>query len=429
MKPVEMFRNETNSGARVKLVAIADDLTGAFDTGVQFSKRGAEVKVVTGAELTQDCLQADVLVIDAETRHLGPDETYDVTFRLAEWAREKGAERFYVKTDSGLRGHIGAALKAVMDVSGAGMAAFAPAYPDMKRITRGGMQWIDGIPLAESVFGQDLFDPVQTSSIRGMIESYGLAVRTYMRGETLETKADRPTVAIFDAETNGDLRRIAAQLQEKDCLAVTAGCAAFAAALTTALRLPNALHMAPAVHAPLLVLCGSLNPITLRQIAYGERMGGHRVTLSTRQLLEADYLSSQDGLAWLEELRNILERGETLLIDTGASQPEPCQDHPGNREETRRRISQRLGCLLERLLDMEEAAIYTPMIIGGDTLMGYLARRPSLDLTLEGEVAVGVAAFRLRDGEKTRLLLSKSGGFGSPTLLDDVLNVHDEVAR
>ena len=69
------------------------------------------------------------------------------------------------------------------------------------------------------------------------------------------------------------------------------------------------------------------------------------------------------------------------------------------------------------------------MIIGGDTLMGYLARRPSLDLTLEGEVAVGVAAFRLRDGEQTRLLLSKSGGFGSPTLLDDVLNVHDEVAR
>ncbi|MEG0742689.1 MAG: four-carbon acid sugar kinase family protein [Clostridia bacterium] len=411
------FHQEKTCGASIRLVAIADDLTGAFDTGVQFSKRGAKVRVVTGTSLTDDSLLADVLVIDAETRHLPPSAAYGETLRLARWAKERSVNRFYVKTDSGLRGSIGAALKAVMDATGTKLAAFVPAYPDMNRVTKDGCQWIDDVPLQESVFGQDLFDPVCASSVSALIEPSGLRVSKVARGAAFETDDDAPTVALFDAETNEDLRSIAAMLKQIDCLTVTSGCAAFAAVLPEVLSLPNTMAEAPAVLPPLLVICGSLNPITRRQMERGEVAGGKRITLTAPQLLEEDYLQSDSGQAWLEKLRDVLKRRQTLLIDTFEQQMTRSDYAQGNWE----RISAQMGRLLERLLSYREAEIYTPMIIGGDTLMGYLARCSSPELTLEGEVAAGVVAFGLKSAGRERRMLSKSGGFGSPTLFMDML--------
>ena len=67
----------------VKLLMIADDFTGALDTGVQFATRGAMTMVVTDPaydfKQTKDDVQ--VLVLDAETRHLSPGEAHDVVFR------------------------------------------------------------------------------------------------------------------------------------------------------------------------------------------------------------------------------------------------------------------------------------------------------------------------------------------------------------
>ena len=70
---------------------------------------------------------------------------------------------FYKKTDSALRGNIGAELSAALDGSGAGVLSFLPAFPRMNRTTAAGIHYIDGIPAAKSVFGQDPFNPVKES--------------------------------------------------------------------------------------------------------------------------------------------------------------------------------------------------------------------------------------------------------------------------
>lgn len=51
----------------VKLFIIADDFTGALDTGVQFATRGARTRVITdpAADLRQNAQDAQVLVMDA----------------------------------------------------------------------------------------------------------------------------------------------------------------------------------------------------------------------------------------------------------------------------------------------------------------------------------------------------------------------------
>ena len=74
----------------VKLLIIADDFTGALDTGVQFAARGAATRVVTDLAYDFTLADAEVLVMVAETRHLPPEEAYDVVYRTARNAREAG---------------------------------------------------------------------------------------------------------------------------------------------------------------------------------------------------------------------------------------------------------------------------------------------------------------------------------------------------
>ena len=60
----------------LKLLIIADDFTGALDTGVQFAARGAATRVVTEPAYDFSRAEAEVLVMVAETRHLPPEEAY-----------------------------------------------------------------------------------------------------------------------------------------------------------------------------------------------------------------------------------------------------------------------------------------------------------------------------------------------------------------
>ena len=413
-----MFQIETNLNRYPRLAVIADDITGSFDTGVQFQKRGAVVQVALATQLPASLAGVDVLVIDAETRHASPGSTYGEIYRLSRWTVEMGIPYLYIKTDSGLRGHVGMALKAALDAVGCNVCAFAPAYPDMDRLTLGGQQMISGVPLSSSVFGQDLFDPVQGSSIREMVASSGAAVWEFPLDVPYDTTADKPFVAVFDVEENEDFDRIADHLQAMDQLRLTAGCAAFASRLPRVLGLPDHVQAAPEVSPPLLVVCGSLNPITKAQMEYGEGQGHIRCPMTMEQLLDPNYFDLPEGCAWLKQLGEHMADRQTILLETNG------QIEAGttvSADEARVCISRQLGMLMHRLIAMEDTACYTPMIIGSDTLMSFLDQVSSLDVMLEGEVTPGVVCFSLNAAGRRVRMLSKSGGFGRETLLRDIV--------
>ncbi len=50
-----------------RVLAVADDLTGALEVGARFAEHGLEATVVTGGEMPA----ARVAVVDTETRHVG----------------------------------------------------------------------------------------------------------------------------------------------------------------------------------------------------------------------------------------------------------------------------------------------------------------------------------------------------------------------
>src|ERR1043166_8822965 len=117
----------------MKLGCLADDLTGALEIGAKFAAAGISAAVSTTLAWDQD---ATALVIDTETRHEKPSEAAAIVHRLA---REAGDFRLlYKKTDSTLRGNIGAELSAMAEAFPGARVTYVPAYPLMGRTVRNG---------------------------------------------------------------------------------------------------------------------------------------------------------------------------------------------------------------------------------------------------------------------------------------------------
>ena len=155
----------------IRLFIIADDFTGALDTGVQLAAQGACTRVITrpDADLSAVAPEVEVLVLDAETRHLSPEAAAAIVGGAVRSAVRLGVPYIYKKTDSALRGNIGAELTAVLRESGCRQLPFLPAFPQIGRCTRGGVHYIGDTPVAGSVFGQDPFEPVTRSCVAELI--------------------------------------------------------------------------------------------------------------------------------------------------------------------------------------------------------------------------------------------------------------------
>ena len=199
-----------------KLTILADDLTGALDTGVSFASLGAAVSL-SGAAPDTACR-----LFCLGTRHLSPGEARSRTAQALDGA--PGA--MYLKTDSLLRGHIGAGLEALAAARGA--VFFAPAYPAMSRTTANGRIYIHGAPLLETVYTQDARNPVTKDDIAGIIaDESEIPVCKIKPGDTIP--ADFAGVLLCDAQTDADLDRAGLPVGRRSFTALASGGALIAA--------------------------------------------------------------------------------------------------------------------------------------------------------------------------------------------------------
>ena len=86
----------------VKLLIIADDFTGALDTGIQFVNKGIATQVFTKMpEAIGDIDETtEVLVIDSETRPMPAAKAYDAVKNITGWAKAIKIPIIFKKTDS-----------------------------------------------------------------------------------------------------------------------------------------------------------------------------------------------------------------------------------------------------------------------------------------------------------------------------------------
>ncbi|MBR2209305.1 MAG: four-carbon acid sugar kinase family protein [Synergistaceae bacterium] len=385
-----------------KLLIIADDFTGALDTGVQFSSRGARTKVIT--DFRYDFSRADgldVLVFDSETRHLAAEKAYGIINDFVKRAASKFSY-IYKKTDSGLRGNIGSELAAAMDALNFEKMAFIPAFPEMNRITKNGVHYIDGVPVAESVFGKDPFEPVKNSDVKAIIAE----------------QTNKTGIQIYDSESNDDMKKIADSLGAEG-LRLTAGCAGFAEILASKLGFNGKGENIAAMPERFFLICGSVNPVTQKQMDYAEAHGFKRICLSVEQKLNENWPESQEceqaAKTWLKEIGN----SHAILDANNPSETQQTEEyiksHNLNINQVRIRISNAITSAAKALLDNGlEARL---MCVGGDTLLALMQYVGVHELIPICEIEKGVVLTNFTYNNKNYNIMTKSGGFGDEDLL------------
>ncbi|TAH64478.1 MAG: four-carbon acid sugar kinase family protein [Anaerolineaceae bacterium] len=414
----------------IKLLILADDITGALDTGVQFANKGIETKVVTDIEYDFADINktTEVLVIDTETRPLSKQKAYEIVHRIVKRAENAGISSIYKKTDSALRGNVGSELTALLDASNRDSLFFIPAFPKANRITKSGTHYLGETPIHETSFGKDLFEPVTTSYVPDIIglqsEANVISVSKETDINLLKNNQDKQIV-VFDAETEDDIKIISKLLRDNDKLHIIAGCAGFASYLPDLLSLTrNKKHLAKKTQG-ICVICGSLNDITKRQVDYAVEKGFKHVNLKFKQIYTNNYFETNQGKDCLKEIINMFKKNKILIIDTFNRQETEGNEqfnyiNSTNKAEVRNTIASNLGTIAKKFVENELDCTF--LMTGGDTLMGFMKQVNCSFLYPICEIEQGVVLSYIYLNNTRVQIVSKSGGFGNKDVFVNIVN-------
>src|SRR6266850_908183 len=230
--------------AHLPLTIVADDLTGACDTGALFAARGP-VPVTVWPDPP---LRAPVSVVDTESRALNP---VDAARRVSGVARNLARTRFFKKIDSTLRGPIGAELDALLRATSSPGALVCPTLPAERRVVVERVLLVGAQPVAETPIAEDPTFPraAGTSNVVDLLRpqldrpfAWIPLGRVREGGSPLAARLVRLAgmVIVADAETDADLDALIEAVLELDAPPLLVGAAGLALALARRLGLATA---------------------------------------------------------------------------------------------------------------------------------------------------------------------------------------------
>ncbi|WP_377297123.1 four-carbon acid sugar kinase family protein [Rhizobium sp. SGZ-381] len=350
-----------HSGLRI----IADDLTGALDSACAFAS--PEWPVPVG--WTTPPPSGNRMAISTESRHLLEAESMLTVENVFHLLNEEtcNATLWFKKVDSVLRGHPVGETIALYRAGGFDHLVFAPAFPDLGRLT------IDGWQMLQEGVGN--FRRAEGPSLVTAFAGHGLTAHLLRPPYEIVANEARTggCVWIVDAKTQQDLQQAAARIAGS-----LPGRVLWSGSGGLALALANA-GARPSIPIPPIttVITGTRHPVTLRQL---ERLSAGRDPHSRLTIHSPSVTSTSPA----QTARRLGELARSLAI-------------PGR----------------------DEAAV----VIGGDSLVTVLVAAEACDLLCIGEAARGVPISQVRGGRLDGVtLLTKSGGFGGDDLLAHLLS-------
>jgi uncharacterized protein YgbK (DUF1537 family) len=257
----------------VKVLVLADDLTGAGDTVVSFARSGWTSLLSLSGGWSQTPSE-DAIAVTLDTRR--DPRAATVT---AQAVADLAGDRLYLKIDSTVRGRVaeqvGGALAGRRRSRPHSFAVLCPAYPAMGRTVEDGHVLVRGVPVHETAAGTDPVTPVRESDLRGLVPGSGLAAGADLV-RAIRDAAREHDVVLVDARTQDDLDRLAAAVAEIGPDAVPVGSAGLAASLARVWRdgppvAPDRVVVPDGSRA--LVVVSSLHDVARAQVAELEGAG------------------------------------------------------------------------------------------------------------------------------------------------------------
>ena len=148
------------------IAVIADDFTGAAEIGGLGLLYGYKTAIVTEVKALENI---DLLIIATEMRAFDSEKAVQESEKITKELLKLNPEFIYKKIDSVLRGNIGVEIKVQLKASEKSRALVIPANPILNRIINNGICYIDGKPLIESKFINDLVFKAKSSKVLDII--------------------------------------------------------------------------------------------------------------------------------------------------------------------------------------------------------------------------------------------------------------------
>ena len=412
----------------IKLVIIADDLTGALDTGVQFSKKNMSVIVTTDLNFNFEEIskETDVIVIDTESRHIPADEAKERVKSTLSKFDKKETKFFYKKTDSTLRGNIGSEVEGFMEGLNIDEVSFIPAFPLGKRTVKDGVLYVNNVKLAETQFAMDILNPVTDSFIPDIINKQSdINVKLKDINEEFSPLDNKEKhIYIFDSENMEDMENIGKFLHNKNRLNYTIGNAGFAEVLTYYIKSDTKKEDIILEDDRILFVCGSVNITSLKQCKYAEKIGYCSDSLKFTNIISEDYKNSDNYITDKEYFKEKINNNKKFLLRTTDSEDvikkaiEYTEKNSIPMEELTSNIANSTGQLVSDLI--REHDIKNLIIFGGDTLMGILKNIGCQYIIPVSEIFPGVVFTRAVGKDTAINVITKAGGFGEESIIERI---------
>ena len=344
----------------MRVLIIADDLTGALDSAVALTGAGQRCVVARRPGDVPAALleRPDVLSVSTASRE-GSAAAAKAAVLAALDAVGTLPEILFKKVDSRLKGHVASEVAVFGARGGRARALVAPAIPVQGRSV------VDG-----RLVGAGVASPIDVAAA---LAPSDLALDI----------PDTVGEADFDAALGHALDAPPALL---------VGAAGLAAALARRLAGGNWEIPVPTLAPPVLLAIGSRDPITVAQVERLASAGTAAVT------------AAPDGRC------GPMANGPAQLMRLVAVEGKPFDPLAAGA---------RFADGIARLVKL--ARVHTLLGCGGETADAILGSLEQGVLTIEGEILPGVPVSTLRLGERTLQLVTKSGGFGSETALVTVV--------
>ncbi|MBQ7286142.1 MAG: four-carbon acid sugar kinase family protein [Candidatus Gastranaerophilales bacterium] len=420
-------------------VIIADDLTGANDTALQFFKNGNSARIVIDCNHDfENTNSIDVWSISTESRNtdkaIAVSRVVEATGKLKE---HLNTDNFYKKIDSTLRGNTGLEIIAMLEAAQKEVAIVAPAYIEEGRTTIGGYQLLNGIAIERTQCALDPKAPIFDSFIpdilkkdlnnqlHELIDVIGLNVVTKGAGPIAlkinELVQNGKKIIITDAMSNTDLEQIALAINKSSYDILPCGSAGLANAMNKIGKETIEQKEKPAVpDLPKFIVSGSATQLTLKQIG---KLKEDRKDIVFFDLVINDIINgvSEELVANIVENLNM---GKTVAVHSSYINKEILDENDLNqlidagiaKNEFPSRITDFLANLTQ---EINQKSNFILIIVGGETSYKCASKIDSAYLDILDAI---LPAVPLCKDKNNKYIITKSGNFGQADTLVEIVN-------
>lgn len=407
------------------LGCIADDFTGATDLANNLVRTGMRVVQTIGVPVAPLGDDVDAVVVALKSRTIPASEAVAQSLAALAWLKSEGARQFYFKYcstfDSTPKGNIGPVTEALMDSLGTDFTIACPAFPENKRTIFKGYLFVGDELLSESGMRNHPLTPMtdanlvrvlqaQTKRKVGLIDYATVAKGADAIARRIEElRVQRVGIAIVDAVSDDDLRRLGPALKDMRLVTAGSGVAIGLPANWNIAAHPQAAAL-PSVSGAAAIVSGSCSMATLGQVKAFRETGGAALSLDPLKIAQGQE-SAEAAIAWAESK---LARGPVLVYASAdPASVRAVQDKLG---------VDAAGALVEKTLagvarGLVERGVRRLVVAGGETSGAVVQALAIEKMRIGPQIDPGVpwcAARSPAAGDAPLHLALKSGNFGTP---------------